>query len=138
MTATEKIYEILAAAAAVTALVPASRIKVPGNWQNLTRPYIVHFPVSVDPTYTHAGLAAGRGWLHQVSIFADSYSSGEAIAVQVRNTLSGVHGDSPLTEGMTIFWEPGSWYVGREITADSSGPEIYHFALEFRLFEGLL
>lgn len=138
MTATEKIQEILVASATLTALVPAARIRVPGPWQNLARPYIIHFPVSVEPTYTHQALAAGRGWLYQVSIFADSYSTGEAAAVAVRNTLSGVHGDSPLTEGMTIFWEPGSWYVGNEISGNEAGPIVEHFAPEFRIFEGLV
>ena len=138
MTVREKIQAVLEAASGVTAFVPTNRIRVPGAWQNLDRPYLIHFAVAADPTYTHSGLAAGRGWEYQVSVFADSYSTGDAVATAVVNALSGVHGDSPLTEGMTVFWEPGTWYAGSASSrADGSGPPIEHFAIEFRIFEGL-
>lgn len=139
MTVREKIQAVLVAAGGVTAYVPANRIRVPGPWQNLARPYIVHFAVAVDPTHTHSGLAQGIGWAYQVSIFADSYSTGDAIAKAVVAAVDGVHGDSPFTEGMTVMWDPGTWYVGAEGSGvDGSGPPIEHFAVEFQVFEGLV
>ena len=137
MTIREKVQAILAAAGGVTTFVPANRIRVPGPWQNLARPYIIHFVVAVDPTHTHAGLAQGLGWEYQVSVFADSYSTGDAIARAVVTALNGVHGDSPLTEGLTMIWEPGTWYAGSEKSGDGS-PPIEHFAVEFQAFEGLV
>ena len=62
MTIEEQVQATLAADAGVTALVPASRIRVPGNWQALTRPCIVHQPVSSDPYYMHEGRAALTNW----------------------------------------------------------------------------
>ena len=138
MTVREKIQAVLEAAGGVTAFVPKARIRVPGPWQNLARPYLIHFAVAADPTRIHGGLAQGQGWEYQVSIFADSYSTGDAIAHAVVTALDGVHGDSPVTEGMTCLWEPGTWYIGNETKADGSGPPVEHFALEFRVFEGLV
>jgi len=85
----EKVQEILVAATGVTALVPAARIKLPGDWQTLPRPYIVHGPVSVDPTQTHGGLVALRAWeFYQVSCFGAIYSDAKRIAVSVRAALA--------------------------------------------------
>lgn len=89
MTATQKVYALLSAAAGVTALVPAARIKASGDWQNLGKPYIVHFPVSAEPTRTYDGLKALRFVRHQVSIFADSEGSALAIAAAVVAALDG-------------------------------------------------
>lgn len=77
-----KMYSIMSNAAGITALVPAAKIKVPGAWQNLARPYLVHFPVAVELIHTHGeGLADLRIWrFYQISIFADTY--GEAIAIR--------------------------------------------------------
>ena len=68
--------------AGITSLVPAARIKVQGDWQNLALPYIMHFPVGVQPIHTHTeGLAALRLWrFYQISIFALTYS--EAIGIR--------------------------------------------------------
>ena len=138
MTVREKIQAVLEAAGGVTAFVPTNRIRVPGSWQNLARPYIIHFAAAVDPTHTHGGLAQGKGWSYQVSVFADSYSTGDTIARAVVTALDGVHADSPLTEGVMCMWEPGTWYVGSEGSGvDGSGPPIEHFAVEFQVFEGL-
>lgn len=130
MTITEKVQAVLIAAAGVTGLVPAARIKVPGTWQNLTRPYIVHRPVAEgSPTHTHdGGLESLRLWeFYQVSIFAATYDSGNAVAQAVRTALDGLH-----SGGVHVFYRGGPWYVGRDDETDTE-----HFALDFRIFEAL-
>lgn len=128
MTVEEKIQALLIGSAAITALVPASRIKTPGEWQNLGRPYIVHFPVSVTPIDTHQGRAALTAWeFYQVSIFASSYGVGKEVAFAVRDNLPQVTAD-----GVQIFWRAGSWYAGKD---DTTG--VHHFALNFRVVEAL-
>jgi len=126
VTVSEKVQAVLAGGA-VTTFVPAARIKVPGDWQNLARPYIVHFPVSPAPTQTHGGRAALIIWeFYQVSIFADTYSTGEEAAIAVRDNLPGVH------DGVHIFWHAGGWYIGKD---DDTG--VHHFALDFKIAEAL-
>lgn len=127
MTVTEKVQAVMVANVALVALVPAARIKAPGNWQNLTRPYIVHFPVSCMPTRTHTGLLDFKSWSsYQVSVFADTFSSGEATSAAVRTALDGVQ-----SGGVHIFWR-GGWYVGRETETD-----LEHFVLTFEIHEAL-
>jgi hypothetical protein len=124
----EKIYEILSAESSVTDLCPASRIKVPGDWQGLDRPYVVHFPVSIEPTRDHSGLKALRVWdFYQVSIVSDTYATGSAVAVAVRDAMDGIHAD-----GVDIQFRPGPWYIGRD---DETNTE--NFALTFRIAEAL-
>lgn len=136
MTVTEKIQEILIADATLIALVPAARIRCPGNWQNLDLPYIVHFPVSITPLYTHEGLEAHREWRYQIDVFSSTFSSGDAIATAVRNAVTGVHAlSSPPTEGVTIFWNSGLWYVGGD--EDDQFPRVEHFIVETTVHERL-
>lgn len=125
----EQMYTIMSGIGAITALVPASRIKPPGNWQNLTRPYIEHFPVSIDPTVIHGGLAALRIWdFYQISVYADSYSSGDAVARAIRDSLTvGVQSGE-----VTVLFQNSPWYIGRD---DEMNVE--HFALNFRVAEAL-
>jgi hypothetical protein len=123
----EKIYSVLSGAAAVTALVPAARIKVPGGHQNLTRPYIIHFPVGVDPIYTHGGLRDLRKWdFYQVSCYADSHSSARAVAVAVRNALGNYRADRVVS-----FWQND-----RTLPYDDE-TRVHHIAVEFSVFESL-
>ena len=127
----EQVYTILGGISALTALVPTSRIKVPGDWQNLTRPYIVHFPVSPDPVHVHDDSAIQPGvWdFYQISVFADSYSSGRAVIdVLIENFRDN------LTGGVTAFLRPGSFYQGSETIGETT---VHHFALNFRIAEGL-
>lgn len=100
MTIEEQVYAILSAASGVITLCPATRIKVPGNWQNLARPYIIHFPVSVTPIQMHGGLAAMRIWdYYQISCVADSYSGARTLAEAVITALNGSH------SGLTALFE---------------------------------
>lgn len=125
MTVEEKVYAILSAAPVI---IPANRIKPPGNWQNLARPYIQHFPVSIHPTYTHERLENLKDWeFYQVDVFSDDYASGNAVAVAVRDRLGNYRQD-----GLVIFLEPGPWYVGRDPDVNYE-----HFAPHFRIAETL-
>lgn len=130
MTVSEKVQAVLEAAATVTALVPASRIRVPGNDQNIRRPYILHFPTGMEPQYTYAGLSTFRYWdYYQVSIFADSLEDAEAAFSVVRDALAGNH------DGTYIWIQPGAGYAGAERTA--GGLVIHHFVLNVRIRESL-
>lgn len=125
----QQVYTILAAKPAVTSLVPASRIKVPGNWQNLARPYIVHSPVSASPINLSDGLAALRIWdYYQINIFSDTYSNGNEIARAVRDAVT----SGPQTGDVVFMWEKGPWYVGRDDLMN-----VEHFAVDFRVAEAL-
>lgn len=120
----EKVQALLAADSAVTALSPTSRIKPQGNWQNLARPYIVHFPVAMTPNYTHAGRAALNGWPYQVSCFADSYSAARALATAVQNALSGNH------DGCQFF-------VRNQIPLYDDEVQVNHIAVDLEVYEAL-
>lgn len=101
MTVEEQVYAILAAASGVTVLCPAARIFVPGDQQNVARPYIIHFPVSVTPIRSESGLMAMAIWdFYQVSCIADTYSAARALARAVIAALDGVH-----SSGLTAFYE---------------------------------
>lgn len=127
----EQVYTILSGVAALTALVPASRIKVPGDWQNLTLPYIVHFPVSPEPIHVHDDSLIQPGvWdFYQISVFASTYSSGRAICDVLIESFR-----DNLTGGVTAFLRPGSFYIGSEKIGEK---HVEHFALNFRIAEGL-
>ena len=130
MTIEQQVYTILAAIPAVTSLVPASRIKVPGNSQSMARPYVVHHPVSPEPiALMNNTMAAMRIWeYYQISVYADSYSSGNGIACAIRDALtSGVQ-----TGDVVFMWQPGSWYIGRDDLMN-----VEHFAVDFRVAEAL-
>lgn len=129
MTIEEKIYAVLSADATVTALVPATRIKPPGNWQNLARPYIVQFPVSEGPIRTHTeGLQDLRIWdFYQLDIFGDTYSSAKAVAEALRTALDG-------NQNGVDFQYRGQRYTGRE-TDEGIGVE--HMIVEFFIAEAL-
>lgn len=108
MTVEEKAQAVLAAAVGVTALVPAARIRVPGNWQNLPAPYILHYPVAATPTRTHQGLEALEVYdFYQVSVYAATFSAARAIERAVRSALDGNHG------GFNFHVAGGPVYLGR-------------------------
>lgn len=92
MTIEEEVYSLLGANAGVTALVPASKIRMEGDSQNLARPYIVHGSVTASPIYTMDGLVKLTPWdSYQISCFADAYSTAKTVAIAVVNALTGVH-----------------------------------------------
>lgn len=88
----DTVYSVLSSAAGVIALVPVGRIKPPGDWQALTRPYIVYRPITLRPTYTHDIPTVDLILEYpnfQVSIVADSYPSGRAVANAVTAAIKG-------------------------------------------------
>lgn len=130
MTVEEKVQEILSAAAAVTALCPAARIRVPGAWQDMDRPYIIHFPVSVAPMRTHAeGLAALRIYdFYQVSCVADTYGAARTLAEAVIAALDGNHAGTGSPVGSALEAQ----FIGEAVVKDPD-TETEQIALNFRI-----
>jgi hypothetical protein len=125
MTIEEKVKELLTAASAVTDSVPADRIKPPGDWQALARPYIVHFPVAPAPDYTHQGRAALTQWpSYQASVFAADYATARAIAVAVVNALL-------ASSDPKFFWR------GQTALPYETDTKVQHIALDFEVWEAL-
>ena len=132
MTIAEQIESVLAGNAALTALVPAERIKVPGQWQNLARPYIVHFPVTPDPIQTHEGRVGTLVWEHyQVSVFSLDWGSGQAAMNAAIRALEGLHlFGSPVDDSIMAWWIPGTFYLGRDDEF-----KVEHFASNFKIVQ---
>ncbi len=99
MTLQQKVFAILSAASGVTAIVPTDRIKPPGDWQVLSRPYVVHFPLSPNPDYASGGQVPLTEWDYQISCFADDYPRAEALAIAVRSALRSFADDQ-----VSFFW----------------------------------
>lgn len=122
----EKVYALLSADAGVSAL--TSRIKPPGDWQNLRRPYVVHFPVAPEVIPLHdaadqkAALTVWRSY--QVSCFGDSYSAARTLATAIVAALSGQHG------GVTFQWTG-------QTSMFESDVRVFHVALDFEVWEAL-
>ena len=109
MTVIEKVQTILEGSATVTALVPATRIRPSGNWQNVAAPYVIHFPVAARSEHMISGLAALRHYdYYQVSIFATTISAAKTIYDAVISALDGYQGK------FQIRLTGGSVYVGRD------------------------
>lgn len=126
MTIQEQVTTILWADAGVTALVSTAKIKTPGDWQNLSRPYIIHRPVSADPFYTMDGLARLKCWpSYQIDCYADTYSSLTAVKDVVINALTGPHGESHF-----------SWTDYREAPYESD-VKVFMAMLDFEVYEAL-
>lgn len=136
MTVTEAIQEVLTEGPTITSLVSASRIRLPGAWEAMARPYITHQPISAGPMQAHDGRVPMIIWdSYQVDVYSDNYSTGEAAANAVIVDLEGTHmvgAASPPTESVEAYWLPGTFYLGHE---DDTNLE--HFALEFRVAKTL-
>jgi hypothetical protein len=127
VTLVEKVLAVLSAAPSVTTLVPAARIKPPGDWQDLALPYIVHFPVGVSPTQLLASRAALTEWpFYQISIFAASYSAADAIAVAIRDLLGNANSD-----GVQFMW------TGQRALPFEEDVRIQQIAMDFQIWEAL-
>jgi hypothetical protein len=128
----EKTYELLSAAGAlpsygspVTQLVPATRIKPPGDWQTLTRPYVVHFSILTDPTETHDnGRSPFTGWTVQVSVFALGYREAMAVVTAVKAILE-------ASANPKYFW------VGQSPMPYEHDVKVQQIVLEFAAWEVL-
>lgn len=127
MSIENRVQAILIADGNVTALCPASRIRVPGDWQNLTRPYVVHFPVSTEPQRNHSGLEDLCIWdPYQISVFGDSYSTARALADVIRTALDGTHATGVTAHWQRMFRSP-----------DDPNLAIEHIVSEYRISESL-
>jgi len=129
VTVNEKVQAVLTAATGVTALVSSDKIKPPGEWSNLSSPYIVHFPVTFEPLHVYGSLSDEGQWTYQVSVFAASASSARAVADAVRTALDGTY---------TI----SGWTVKAFVSAEHTLPMeadtgIHHVAVEFEVFTRL-
>lgn len=128
MTIVEKNLAVWSADATATALVPAARFKVPGNWQGIARPYVIQYPIVERATHAHGAtvLQNLRVWeIFQFSIIADSFTSGQAIAEKMRTVFNGNNG------GVQYFYLGQRW-VGRDDQVNAE-----HIAVEFRIAEAL-
>jgi hypothetical protein len=124
VTIEEKTFAVLSAASGITSLCPAARIKLPGDHQNLARPYIVHQPIAADPERVSGGRAALQRWVYQVSVFADTYSGARALAAAVVSAVDGTQGEA------TYFWRDQDHQFESDV-------RIHHIALGFEVFEAL-
>lgn len=121
MTVEEKTQALLIAASVVTSLVPAVRIAVRSDQQNITAPYIAHQMTDADPQYVMESLIARARYGYQVSIFSSSYSGGSTVAAAVVAALTGTH------SGFTYFWRGRSY----SFEADTA---LHHFADSWEVF----
>jgi hypothetical protein len=90
----ESIYSLLSASSGVTALCPAARIKPPGDYQALPRPYVVHRPIVLDPLYTHDSPTTAlleHVPSYQINIVAADYPTARALATAVRAAICGTN-----------------------------------------------
>lgn len=129
MTIEEKVQELLIASLPAygwppTVLVPADRVKPLGAWQNLDRPYVVHFPIAVETTYSHEQRERLNGWPYQVSCFGDSYSESRGVAAAVAGILSGNH------DGCQFF-------VRSQTTVFDPEVNVHHIVVDFEVYETL-
>ena len=127
MTVAQKVQAVLIADSGVTALVDAARIKLPGDWQQLPRPYIVHFPVAGTGIQTYSeGLANLKRWSYQVTCVGNTYSSAEAVAIAVRNIL----GDYRVG-GIQSFWS------GNGPALYDADLKVHEISIDFEIHDAL-
>ena len=126
----ETIYGILSADATLLGLSTgiAARIKPPGNWQALARPYIIYKPVTFNPTYVHdGGTLIDQYPNFQINVVADSYSSARAVANAVKlaviGTANGNHGGT-------------QFFLRNEVALDfDTDRKLAEIALDYELFQ---
>lgn len=92
MTVAEKIFALWTADPTATALVPAARFKYSGPWQNITAPYVIFFPITVQQWRTHNdGASSIEYGPWQFSIYASRSSDCDAIRRKLIQVLDGNH-----------------------------------------------
>ena len=117
--AIQTVYAVLAAAAPVTALVPAERIEPIRRTQSLPIPAIVISRPSVVPENHLTGWANLDGSLVQLDIFAATFAEAVAIAAACRTALEAAQ------HLMTLQVD------GYEPDVD---PELYRLILNFQVW----
>ena len=123
----EKNLAVWSASASAIALVPAARFKVPGNWEGITRPYVVQQPIVETGEDVHSGeLMPLRTWeFYQFSVIADSYKSAKDVAEKMRTVFVG------NIDGVQYFYRGQRW-IGEE-NVEGVGM----MAVDFRICETL-
>lgn len=89
MRVSAKVQALLTANGPVTSLVPATKIKVEGDWQGVAAPYIIHGLVDFEPTNVHSGQTALRVCTYQVSAYALSHSGASTLAETIISAMNG-------------------------------------------------
>jgi hypothetical protein len=133
MTVIESVQSILTSDASLDAIFPEGQIFAPGARQAVSRPYMVHFPVTIAPSNVHRGTPPNVIWGYQVSIFAETLEAGEEAALLVIAAMHGQHSlGSPISDRLSIQFTGGGFYAGREDEED-----IEHFVVEFAIQKSL-
>lgn len=89
MTPAAWVQRRLTQAPAVTALVPADRIRTPGPWHGMRLPAIIHRPVAQEPVRSMDAVHGVHSRFYQVQIYAWSYDMAERVADAVEHALEG-------------------------------------------------
>jgi hypothetical protein len=128
MTVVEAVQQGLTSLAALTAIVPASRIRPDGAWRGLSAPWIVHRPVAAtqeekthDRSFTMDVFAT-----YQISVFAQTMSEAQQISDIIRKGLNGA-----MPSGWVAFFAGGPWHVSYEVD-----PGVHHVAVDFEVYGG--
>lgn len=105
MTIAEKIFALWGADATAIALVPAARFKYAGNYQNVTAPYVIFFPVAMQSyrTISEGATNALEYGTWQFSIYAASSSSADTIKSKLISVFDGNKGGFNFHYQMSRF-----------------------------------
>ncbi len=127
MTVEEKVQTILLASGALIAKVPGERIKPPGDWQSLPRPYVLHEPVLGRVTHTESGAAIElRQWdFYEVSVYATSHSEARQIGDLVIAALDGYIDDDVDRITLCKTPVPAPYDTDRKVARVNLDFEIY-------------
>jgi hypothetical protein len=117
MTVEEKVQAVLVANSDLIARVATNRIKVPGDWQEMVLPYIIHQPVSGQVTQTHSGaVSALRQWdFYEVSVYAYKHSEARELADLVVAALDGYRDDDVDLIGLSSPPNIGEFDTDRKV-----------------------
>jgi len=108
MTVEQAVQTALAASGALTALIPAARIRIAGDHVQLDDPYLIHGPSRErSQAYLGGGYASLRGFDYSVSVFARALSLANQAAEAARSALASIgSGAIAIIEGSTRSYEP--------------------------------
>lgn len=110
--------------------VPDTRIRMRGDWQNMTLPYIVHFQISGGGTnLCHGGVLYAR--LHpfyQVSVFGESYADCASVRDEI---LGALHGWSEASPAVQLCKHVST------VSAFDLETKTHHIAMNFEVWEAM-
>lgn len=133
MTVTECVQYVLENDATLAATFPSGQIFAPGQRDRVDRPYIVHFPVTIQPNNKHGLKPTSVNWGYQISVYAATLEQGEEAALDVITALHKKHQfGSPVSDYIDAQFQGGAFYAGRDDEHD-----VEHFVLEFSITKAL-